>query len=152
MEVLWFWWRVTIPIAVEKLYKHNNNRGRWFFHRSLLFYLHILAYFVMSYRLQWLYIAHAVLCLHFIEKRLLTLFLDDLKSGKFHNQCQECSNGRCLVDMYIIRYTALGVSCGVIYHIQREASALLVQHWWAIPEPQFVGRVAVMGSHAFFVQ
>lgn len=51
--------------------------------------------------------------------------------------------------MYIIRYTALGVSCGVIYHIQREASALLVQHRWAIPEPQIVGRVTVMGSHAF---
>ena len=27
-----------------------------------------------------------------LKKRLLTLFLDDLKSGKFHNQCQECSN------------------------------------------------------------
>ena len=63
-----------------------------------------------------------------LKKRLLTLFLDDLKSGKFHNQCQECSNSRCLMDMYIIRYTAHSVLYSVIYHIQREASALLVQH------------------------
>ena len=90
--------------------------------------MNILAYFAKHYARRCPVWAMRVGAEILLKKRLLTLFLDDLKSGKFHNQCQECSNGRCLMDMYIIRYTAFGVLYSVIYHIQREASALLVQH------------------------
>ena len=51
------------------------------------------------------------------------LTLGNLENFK---HCQDSSNSRCLVDMYINHYTARGVSCSVIYHIRREASALLV--------------------------
>ena len=64
--------------------------------------------------------------------------------------CQDSSNSRCLVDMYIVRYTARGVSCSAIYHIRREASALLVLQC-GHSRASKSGTSNKYSSHAFFI-
>lgn len=69
-------------------------------------------------------------CWHILEKRLLTLFLGFSKSGKFHIGVKS----EAVVDALWICISLLCniiLLCGVIYHILREASALLVLLQWA---------------------
>ena len=75
------------------------------------------------------------------------LTLGNLENFK---HCQDSSNSRCLVDMYINHYTARGVSCSAIYHIRREASALLVLQC-GHSRASKSGTSNSNGSHAFFM-
>ena len=65
-------------------------------------------------------------CRHFIEKRLLTLFLGFRNLENF-NHCQEWCNSRCLyANMNIPTILVREYQSLVVYYILREASALLV--------------------------
>ena len=85
--------------------------------------------FADAYRLQKPDMGNVGGCRHF-GKRLLTLLLETQKSGQFHVRVK---NEATVDALWIcIVCTALGVSYSVVYHIQREASALLVLLWWAM--------------------
>ena len=92
----------------------------------------------------------------FIEKRLLTLFLDTQKLRNFLISVENEAMVDALWCVYAYRWCyqclATGNSqyYGLLYTYRREASALLVQQRWAMRRPLSVGRVACTGSHAFF--
>lgn len=75
-------------------------------------------------------------CGHF-RKRLLTLFLDSSKSGKFQSSSRMQQTVDAFVDRYIMPIASVRTLVVGAYHNLREASAgLLVQRRWALPEPR----------------
>ena len=83
------------------------------------------------------------------ESVYLTLFLDTQKLRKFQTAVKDVATVDALWICISLLY-GISYAVGFMYHILREASALLVQQWWAMRRPLSVGRVTSTDSHAFF--
>ena len=84
--------------------------------------------------------------------RLLTLFLDKRKSGKFSIFVKKPADSRCQCG-YVYFHGAQARECmciGSIYYLREASACLLVQRRWAIPEPPFVERATGMALTHFF--